>query len=128
MAALSSRLGAPTAPAGGNNKTVIALARVTALAPFQVRSFRFQWPADLLASWAFEMEGVILGWFVLVATGSVLALAVFGSLQFLATLISPLFGLGGERIGNRRLRCLTRAPSLVSATALSLPFLPALAS
>ena len=49
-------------------------ARVPALAPFQVRSFRYQWPADLLASWAFEMEGVILGWFVLVSTGSVLAL------------------------------------------------------
>jgi hypothetical protein len=49
-------------------------ARVPALAPFQIRSFRFQWPADLLASWAFEMEGVILGWFVLVSTGSVLAL------------------------------------------------------
>ena len=60
-----------------------------ALAPFHIRSFRFQWPADLLASWAFEMEGVILGWFVLVSTGSVLALAIFGSLQFLGTLISP---------------------------------------
>ena len=35
------------------------------------------------------MEGVILGWFVLVSTGSVLALAIFGSLQFLGTLISP---------------------------------------
>jgi hypothetical protein len=32
---------------------------------------------------------VILGWFVLVSTGSVLALAVFSSLQFLGTLISP---------------------------------------
>jgi len=74
--------------------------RVPALAPFQIRSFRFQWPADLLASWAFEMEGVILGWFVLVATGSVLALAVFGSLQFLGTLISPLFGMVGDRIGS----------------------------
>ena len=70
---------------------------------FRIRSFRFQWPADLLASWAFEMEGVILGWFVLVSTGSVLALAVFGSLQFLGTLISPLFGMAGDRIGNRNL-------------------------
>ena len=26
------------------------------LAPFRIRSFRFQWPADLLTSWAFEME------------------------------------------------------------------------
>ena len=33
---------------------------------------RFQWPADLLMSWAFEMETLILGWYVLVETGSVL--------------------------------------------------------
>jgi Na+/melibiose symporter-like transporter len=102
--------------------------RVPALAPFQIRSFRFQWPADLLASWAFEMEGVILGWFVLVATGSVLALAVFGSLQFLGTLISPLFGMVGDRIGNRRLLCLMRATYLVVATAFALLFLAGLAA
>ena len=94
----------------GTNKTVAVIARVPALAPFRIRSFRFQWPADLLASWAFEMEGVILGWFVLVSTGSVLALAVFGSLQFLGTLISPLFGMAGDRIGNRNLICLMRPP------------------
>ena len=95
-------------------------ARVPALAPFQIRSFRYQWPADLLASWAFEMEGVILGWFVLVSTGSVLALAVFGSLQFLGTLISPLFGMAGDRIGNRTLLCLMRATYLAVAAALAL--------
>ena len=92
----------------GNKQDVTVIARVAALAPFQVRSFRFQWPADLLASWAFEMEGVILGWFVLVSTGSVLALAIFGSLQFLGTLISPFFGMAGDRIGNRNLLCLMR--------------------
>jgi hypothetical protein len=31
------------------------------LAPFQVRSFRFQWPADLLTSWGIEMENLVLG-------------------------------------------------------------------
>ena len=30
-----------------------------ALSPFRVRSFRFQWPADLLISWAFAMEMLI---------------------------------------------------------------------
>jgi len=99
------------------------IARVPALAPFKVSSFRFQWPADLLASWAFEMEGVILGWFVLVSTGSVLALAVFGSLQFLGTLISPLFGMAGDRIGNRNLLCLMRASYAVMAGLLMLLFL-----
>jgi hypothetical protein len=33
------------------------------LAPFQVRSFRFQWPADLLTSWGIEMENLVLGWY-----------------------------------------------------------------
>ena len=107
-----------TSDGEGNEQDVSLTARVPALAPFQIRSFRFQWPADLLASWAFEMEGVILGWFVLVSTGSVLALAVFGSLQFLGTLISPLFGMAGDRIGNRNLLCLMRATYLAVAAAL----------
>jgi predicted MFS family arabinose efflux permease len=107
---------------------VSLIARVPALAPFQIRSFRFQWPADLLASWAFEMEGVILGWFVLVSTGSVLALAVFGSLQFLGTLISPVFGMAGDRIGNRNLLCLMRATYVAVAAALMVLFLTGLAA
>ena len=107
------------------NKTVTVFARVPALAPFRVRSFRFQWPADLLTSWAFEMEGVILGWFVLVSTGSVLALAIFGSLQFLGTLISPFFGMAGDRIGNRNLICLMRSTYIVIAAVLAVLFLPA---
>ena len=98
------------------------IARVPALAPFQVRSFRFQWPADLLASWAFEMEGVILGWFVLVSTGSVLALAIFGSLQFLGTLISPFFGMAGDRFGTRNLLCAMRITYVAVALVLMVLF------
>ena len=71
------------------------------LAPFGSRSFRFQWPADLLTSWAFEMETIILGWYVLVETGSVLWLTVFGALQYLGTLVAPLFGVAGDRLGHR---------------------------
>lgn len=104
------------------------IARVSALAPFRIRSFRFQWPSDLLASWAFEMETVILGWFVLVVTDSVLALAVFGSLQFLGTLISPLFGMAGDRIGNRSVLLLMRLTYLVLASCLMVLFLTDLAS
>ena len=105
------------------NEIVAVIERVAALAPFRVRSFRFQWPADLLASWAFEMEGVILGWFVLVSTGSVLALAIFGSLQFLGTLISPFFGMAGDRIGNRNLICLMRSTYIAAAAVLAGLFL-----
>jgi predicted MFS family arabinose efflux permease len=107
---------------------VTVIARVGGLAPFQVRSFRFQWPADLLASWAFEMEGVILGWFVLVSTGSVLALAVFGSLQFLGTLISPFFGMAGDRIGNRNLLCLMRITYVGLALVLMILFVADMAT
>lgn len=74
------------------------------------------------------MEGVILGWFVLVSTGSVLALAVFGSLQFLGTLISPLFGMAGDRIGNRNVLLLMRLGYLILAVCLTSLFLTGLAS
>jgi Na+/melibiose symporter-like transporter len=95
---------------------------VPALAPFSIKSFRYQWPADLAASWAFEMEGIILGWFVLVETGSVLALAVFGSLQFLGTLISPLYGMAGDRIGYRNLLLIMRSVYFVVAAILAVLF------
>ncbi|HEX2940948.1 MAG TPA: MFS transporter [Rhodopila sp.] len=79
------------------------------LAPFTVRSFRFQWPADLLTSWATEMEILILGWYILSATGSVLLLTLYGALQYAGTLIAPLFGLAGDRLGHRNVLCAMRA-------------------
>src|SRR6476619_90663 len=79
----------------------LGLARASVLAPFAVRSFRFQWPADLLTSWAFEMETLLLGWYVLVETGSVLWLTVFGAVQYFGTLVAPLFGVAGDRLGHR---------------------------
>ena len=78
-------------------------------APFRIRSFRFQWPADLATSWAFEMETLILGWYVLVETGSVELLALFGFLINFGTLVSPVFGAIGDRIGHRNLLCAMRA-------------------
>lgn len=83
-------------------------ARAAALAPFRVRSFRFQWPADLATSWAFEMEALILGWYVLATTGSVQQLVAFGALAWLGSLFSPFFGVWGDRLGHRTLLCVTR--------------------
>ncbi|MSQ63988.1 MAG: hypothetical protein EXR33_09190 [Betaproteobacteria bacterium] len=71
-------------------------ARASALAPFRVRSFRFQWPADFATSWAFEMEALILGWYVLTSTGSVQQLVIFGALGWLGSLFSPFFGVAGS--------------------------------
>ncbi len=81
---------------------------IAPLAPFKIRSFRFQWPADLLTAWAFEMETLILGWYILVETDSVLLLTVFGSLQFVGTLIAPMLGAFADRLGRRTLLCLMR--------------------
>ena len=88
------------------------------LAPFGVRSFRYQWPADLTTSLAFEMETLILGWYVLVETGSVLWLTAFGALQFHGTLFSPMLGVIGDRIGHRNLLCCMRAVYLSLAALL----------
>jgi MFS family permease len=84
-------------------------ARPSALAPFRIRNYRFQWPADLLTSWAFEMETLILGWYVLVETGSVLLLTLFAALTYVGTLIAPMFGVVGDRIGHRNLLAAMRA-------------------
>jgi predicted MFS family arabinose efflux permease len=91
----------------------------TVLAPFRVRSFRFQWPADLVTSWAIEMENLILGWYVLSSTGSVEQLVAFGALVWLGSLFSPFFGIAGDRLGFRFLLCATRAAYAVLALILT---------
>jgi MFS family permease len=88
------------------------------IAAFRVRSFRFQWSADLLTSWAAEMETLILAWYVLVNTGSVLMLTLFGSLQFLGTLAAPFFGVLSDRLGSRTMLCAIRATYVALAVTL----------
>jgi predicted MFS family arabinose efflux permease len=98
---------------------VTSALRTSALAPFRVRSFRFQWPADLLTSWALEMEMLILGWYVLVETGSVFLLTLFAALLNIGTLVAPLFGVVGDRIGQRNLLSGMRAIYTVLAAVLT---------
>jgi MFS family permease len=88
------------------------------LAPFQVRAFRFQFPADLATSWAMEMEVIVLGWFILAETESVLLLTLYGALQYIGTLIAPLMGLASDRLGHRNV--LTAMRALYAAVALLL--------
>jgi MFS family permease len=100
------------------HRVLSGLARPSALAPFRIRNYRFQWPADLLTSWAFEMETLILGWYVLVETRSVLLLTLFASLTYIGTLIAPIFGVVGDRIGHRDLLAMMRATYAVLAATL----------
>jgi MFS family permease len=96
-------------------------ARSSALAPFHIRNYRFQWPSDLLTSWAFEVETLVLGWYIMVETGSVLLLTVLASLQYVGTLVAPIFGMIGDRMGHRDLLAAMRFTyTVLSATTMTL--------
>ena len=92
-----------------------AMSSPAALAPFRTRSFRFQWPADLCTAWALEMETLILGWYVLVESGSVWLLTAFGALMFVGTLLAPMLGMLGDRLGLRRLLAAMRLSYALTA-------------
>jgi len=64
------------------------------------------------------METLILGWYVLVETGSVVLLTAFASLIYIGTLIAPVFGMIGDRIGHRDLLVMMRATYTVLAATL----------
>jgi MFS family permease len=93
--------------------------RSSAPAPFSIRNYRFQWPADLVTSWAFEMEMLVLGWYIMVETGSVLLLTLLASLNYVGTLVAPVFGAVGDRIGHRDLLAAMRAAYAVLAGTLT---------
>ncbi len=64
------------------------------------------------------METIILGWYVLVETGSVLLLTVLASLGYVGTLVAPMLGVVGDRIGHRDLLAMMRACYAVLAAVL----------
>jgi predicted MFS family arabinose efflux permease len=67
------------------------------------------------------METLILGWYVLVETGSVLLLTLLASLNYTGTLIAPMFGVAGDRIGHRDLLVMMRTTyTVLSATLMTL--------
>jgi len=91
----------PTRRAG--ESAALGIAARFGLAPFHIRSF------NPVARRSAHLVGVrdgalILGWYVLVETGSVLWLTVFGALQYLGTLVAPLFACG-DRLGHRYSLC-----------------------
>jgi len=54
------------------------------------------------------MEALILGWYILTATGSVEWLVAFGALMWYGAVLAPFLGIAGDRIGVRRLLIVTR--------------------
>ena len=91
------------------------------LAPFAVRSFRFQWGSDMTTTSGFEMENLILGWYVLVQTGSPFLLSVVAALQYGGTLLAPALGVVADRVSRRTMiLCMRGAYTVVAATAMGL--------
>jgi MFS family permease len=67
------------------------------------------------------METLVLGWYVLAESGSVLLLTLLASLNYTGTLIAPMFGVVGDRIGHRDLLAMMRAIySVLAATLMTL--------
>ena len=82
-----------------------------------MRSFRFQWGSDVTTSSGFEMENLILGWYVLVQTGSPFLLSVLVALQFGGTLLAPGLGVVADRVSRRTMLLSMRAAYTVIAAA-----------
>ena len=95
-------------------------ARVAPFAAFGIRSFRFQWSADAMTTWGSEMETLILGWYVLVATDSPFLVGVLGALRFSGTLTAPIVGVIADRMSRKVMLLVLRAGAGLSAVALLL--------
>jgi len=73
------------------------------------------------------METILLGWFILIESGSVMMLVAYGSLQYVGSLVSPLFGVVCDRMGYRHMLWGTRAfYAVLAASVMILSLLNAL--
>ncbi|MCZ6538226.1 MAG: MFS transporter [Chloroflexi bacterium] len=94
--------------------------RVAPFAAFGIKSFRFQWSADAMTTWGSEMETLILGWYILVATDSPFLVGVLGALRFSGTLTAPMVGVIADRMSRKVMLLLLRTGAGLSAVALLL--------
>jgi predicted MFS family arabinose efflux permease len=67
------------------------------------------WPSDGLTIWAFEMETLVLGWYILTATDSPALVGLIGTLRFGGTLFGPVYGALTDRFNRRMLLIVDRA-------------------
>jgi predicted MFS family arabinose efflux permease len=73
------------------------------------------------------METILLGWFILIESGSVMMLVAYGALQYVGSLVSPLFGVVCDRMGYRHMLWGTRAfYAVLAASVMILSLLNAL--
>jgi predicted MFS family arabinose efflux permease len=93
-------------------------AKISPFAAFKIRSFRFQWSADAMTTWGSEMETLILGWYILVATDSPFLVGLLGALRFSGTLTAPIVGVIADRMSRKVMLIVLRTGAGISALAL----------
>jgi len=93
-------------------------AKISPFAAFKIRSFRFQWSADAMTTWGSEMETLILGWYILVATDSPFLVGLLGALRFSGTLTAPIVGVIADRMSRKVMLIVLRTGAGLSALAL----------
>ena len=71
-----------------------------------------------MMTWGSEMETLILGWYVLVATDSPFLVGLLGALRFTGTLTAPIVGVIADRISRKIMLNALRAGAGLSALAL----------
>jgi len=92
--------------------------KIRPLTALKIRSFRFQWIAEAMAIWGSEMEILILGWYILVATDSPFLVGLLGALRFSGTLTAPLVGVLADRISRKAMLGFVRVAAGLSALSL----------
>lgn len=59
--------------------------------------------ADGLATWASEIDLLVLSWYILVETDSPFLVGLLGALRFTGTLLGPIYGIVVDRVDRTRL-------------------------
>jgi len=73
-----------------------------------------------MMTWGSEMETLILGWYILVATDSPFLVGVLGALRFSGTLTAPIVGVIADRVSRKLMLIILRSGAGASALALLL--------
>ncbi|HBO90476.1 MAG TPA: arabinose ABC transporter permease [Acidobacteria bacterium] len=88
------------------------------LSVFGIRSFRYQWSADAMSTWGSEMETLILGWYILVATDSPFLVGLLGALRFSGTITAPVIGVIADRVNRKVMLISLRIGTVLTAMVL----------
>ena len=102
------------------SRTALKTGRDNLMSSFRYRAFRWYWAGNTLAHITFLLQGVVLGWSILVMTDSALWVGLVAFTYGLPLLIvSPLGGLLADRFKRQRIVLLTLSSAVVASASLA---------